>query len=84
MKTELDEKLCKTYPKLFRDRHGDMKKTCMVWGFECGDGWYNIIDHLCWNIQSHIDHSRSQRATALRFNRALARSLQEDLQKSVG
>jgi len=24
-----------------------MQQTCMVWGFECGDGWYNLIDALC-------------------------------------
>jgi hypothetical protein len=32
-----------------------MMETCMCWGFEHGDGWYQIIDSLCANIQSHID-----------------------------
>ena len=27
----------------------------MAWGFECGDGWYGIIDTLCSEIQNHID-----------------------------
>ena len=40
MKQELDEALCRDFPNLFRDRHGNMMTTCMCWGFECGDGWY--------------------------------------------
>lgn len=55
MRDELDKQLVEKYPKIFRDRHGDMKETLMCWGFEHGDGWYKIIDSLCANIQSHID-----------------------------
>lgn len=79
MRRELDEKLCAKYPKLFRDRHAPMTVTCMCWGFDVGDGWYNIIDALCSNIQSHIDHRREQRASTLRYNRALKKALAGDL-----
>jgi len=58
MKKELDEKLVKKYPKIFVDRYGDMKKTAMCWGFECGDGWYWLIDNLCDSIQSYIDNNK--------------------------
>jgi hypothetical protein len=27
----------------------------MCWGFDCGDGWYNILNQLMGNIQHHID-----------------------------
>ena len=27
----------------------------MCWGIETGDGWYNIVDTLCSQIQWHID-----------------------------
>lgn len=47
MRKELDEALCAKYPLVFRDRNGDMRHTAMCWGFEVGDGWYNIIDTLC-------------------------------------
>ena len=43
----LDEYLCKKYPKIFRDRRAPMTQTCMCWGIECGEGWYNIIHALC-------------------------------------
>ena len=55
MKQELDEQLCKKYPLIFKNRHGDMKETLMCWGFECGDGWYQILDSLCGQIQHYID-----------------------------
>lgn len=55
MSPELDEKLCKKYPKIFKNRDGSIMETCMTWGFECGDGWFNIIDILCKRIQDHID-----------------------------
>jgi hypothetical protein len=74
MKQEFDELLCKQYPKIFRDRHAPMTETCMCWGFDIGNGWYNIINALCANIQHHIDWSRRQRLHALRYNRALKRA----------
>ena len=52
MRKELDEALCAKYPEIFKDRHGDMRETAMCWGFDCGDGWYNIIDTLCATIQN--------------------------------
>jgi len=55
MTKELDEKLCKTYPKIFANRNGDMRNTAMCWGFNCGDGWYQIIDSLCSNLQWNTD-----------------------------
>jgi hypothetical protein len=55
MSPEKDAALCEKYPKIFRDRHASMQETCMCWGFDCGDGWYDLIDCLCANIQSHVD-----------------------------
>jgi hypothetical protein len=46
MREELDKKLVNDHPSLCRDRYGDIRKTCMCWGFTCGDGWYNIIEEL--------------------------------------
>ena len=43
MRPELDAQLVKDHPILFGDRHGDMRTTAMCWGFECGDGWYDLL-----------------------------------------
>jgi len=58
MNRSLDEKLCSSYPQIFRDRNGDMKTTAMCWGFDCGDGWYWLIDNLCSCIQKYIDENK--------------------------
>ena len=55
MKRENDEYLCKVYPKMMVNRNKDMMETCMCWGFECGDGWFQILNQLMGNIQHHID-----------------------------
>lgn len=58
MREELDKELCEKYPDIFRDRHGDMRVTAMCWGFECGDGWYNIIDAACAQIKNRAYNNR--------------------------
>lgn len=53
MKAELDARLCQKYPSLYRDRHGDKTRTLMCWGFECGDGWYELIDVVSSLLTAH-------------------------------
>lgn len=67
MNEKLDKQLCERFPKLFVDRNGDMKSTAMCFGFEHGDGWFNIIHALCANIQWHIDQSVEQNARAIKY-----------------
>lgn len=55
MNVELDKVLCEKYPKIFKNRNGSVMETCMAWGFECDDGWFDVIDILCHEIQNHID-----------------------------
>ena len=55
MKAELETKLLKAHPRIFRQVNLPMTQTAMCWGMECGDGWYSIIDTLCANIQHHLD-----------------------------
>lgn len=57
MKGELQEKLYKKYPKIFKQKDLSMQQTCMCWGIECGGGWYFIIDRLCDCIQKYIDNN---------------------------
>jgi hypothetical protein len=83
MSPELDEGLVAKYPKIFNNRYSDMRVTAMCWGFSHGDGWYNIIDMMCSNIQNHIDHTRKERSRALRYNRALSRSTKDNVEPLV-
>ncbi len=60
MREELDKLLCERYPKMMVNRNKPMTETCMCWGFECGDGWFNILNQLMNNIQHHIDWKEKQ------------------------
>lgn len=55
MSPELDAALCEKYPKLFTRRNLPMTQTSMCWGFQCGDGWYTLIDVLCSELQHQTD-----------------------------
>lgn len=56
MERELEKQLVKKYPKLFTEYGGSPQKTCMSWGCECGDGWYNILDELCMKLSNTKFH----------------------------
>ena len=60
MKRQLDEALCAKYPLIFKDRNADMRTTAMCWGFEVGDGWYNIIDVLCGMLYSDYRQAKDR------------------------
>lgn len=55
MNKKLDNYLCRTYPKIFAERKLSPRVSCMGRGFECGDGWFPIINQLCYQIQQRID-----------------------------
>ena len=74
MRQELDKLLCEKYPKMMVNRNKDMKETCMCWGFECGDGWFNILDQLMGSIQHHIDWKEKQRRWAIEYNEMAAQA----------
>ena len=56
MRPELQDKLYAEYPIIFAQKDLDMTKTAMCWGISCGDGWYDLIDELCENIQNHVEN----------------------------
>lgn len=56
MSPALDELLCQRYPLILADRNRLAEDSCMGRGFECGDGWFDILDVLCERIQFLIDH----------------------------
>lgn len=54
MTDKLDEKLTKAFPLLYRDRYGDMRSTCMVWGYPFSEnqpGWFDLV----WELSSKLE-----------------------------
>lgn len=54
MSPEKEKILCEKYPKIFKASDFNSEPIDM-WGLECDDGWFDLIDTLCNKIQSHID-----------------------------
>ncbi|MEX3949823.1 hypothetical protein AB4Y40_18985 [Paraburkholderia sp. EG287B] len=57
MRDELQKTLRDRYPLIFRsalpprDPCGPAPDPFPVWGFECGDGWFDLLDALALNLQ---------------------------------
>ena len=58
MRQKSQDKLFIKYPELFRQKDLTPQETCMCWGIQCGDGWYDIIDILCCEIQRYINNKK--------------------------
>jgi len=47
MRSELELKLVNDFPLLYNSYYtGDIRETLLPFGFECGDGWYNLLYEL--------------------------------------
>ena len=46
MKGDLEQKLYKDFPSLYRQKDWFIKESCMPWGFEFGSGWFQIVYDL--------------------------------------
>ena len=46
MNRHYDRYLTTKYAPLYRDRSAPMNRTAMCWGFEVGDGWFDIVNQL--------------------------------------
>ncbi len=46
MNKELELKLVEKFPHILCDYGGDKMNTCMHWGMECDDGWYDLLNDL--------------------------------------
>jgi hypothetical protein len=57
MRKELDDLLCQRYPAIFSQRNASFEISGMGKGFECGDGWFDLIDALCECLQFWTDHN---------------------------
>lgn len=55
MREELQLKLVEKYPKILKDFRGDPMHTCMAWGIDVEDGWYNLLDECMEKLQYFCD-----------------------------
>ena len=61
MSPEKEKALQDKYPKIFGT--SDPSDPYTAYGIDCGDGWYDLLNALCQNIQGHIDWKAKALAT---------------------
>lgn len=59
MNKEHTKYLIERWPKWF-DLSGDPRRTLMCFGFECGDGWFDILVDLCEELESLVVEHNSK------------------------
>jgi len=53
MDQELQNQLYEKYPNLFSNKDKGIKASCMAWGIECNNGWYELLSSVCWRISQY-------------------------------
>lgn len=61
MDQELQNKLYTEYPQFFSNKDKGIQQSCMAWGCDVNNGWYEILNHLCWKIKQHEDNIKWHR-----------------------
>ena len=51
MNRKLSSELYLRFPGIFKGRDKPMTESSMLFGLECGDGWYNLIYALCEDLE---------------------------------
>ena len=46
------DEMMKEFPLLYRQRKLPMTDTCMCWGIDCGEGWYQPLRELSQNLEA--------------------------------
>jgi hypothetical protein len=54
MKPEYTELLFRKFPNLYEDHTKTVNQTGICWGFECGDGWFELIYNLSEELEAEI------------------------------
>lgn len=50
----LTEQMYAEFPDLYRGRTRPPRDSAMCWGFECGDGWYQILYDLSKELTDYM------------------------------
>jgi hypothetical protein len=75
MDQELQNKLYTEYPQFFSNKDKTPRESPMCFGIETGNGWYEILDSLCWKIKQHEDNKRWQKEWENKKNQEIKDSM---------
>ena len=58
MNKQNTDKLYKDFLELFYEKDLSIQESCMPWGFECEDGWFDLIYKCCEEITSYCNKNK--------------------------
>ena len=56
MDQELENQLFEKYPEFFSNKDLGPNNSCMAFGIECGNGWYDLISSICLGVKTHKEN----------------------------
>jgi len=57
---DFEQKMHQKYPEMLQGLTMDMTKSCLAWGFECAEGWNDIIENMLEQLQIESNNQKEQ------------------------
>lgn len=73
MDEKLDRLLCRNHPALFAERILAPENSGMGYGFECGDGWFPLIETLSSVIDNAVRHDEMPPVVVIQVKEKISR-----------
>jgi len=81
MKDELEKKLCVLYPEMMLNRSKGKHESPFHYGFEHGDGWYNILQVAFSLIDFRVKQQHKTVNTFIEYKNLLGTDLEDTIPK---
>lgn len=65
MQEPQEDLLCQRYPGIFKHRSKATADATMPWRVMCGDGWFDLLDTLCAQLQFATDRNGAPQVVAV-------------------
>jgi hypothetical protein len=66
MRKELEQRFATRWPEWFCDLYGDITQTCLHFGFQHRDGWFDLVWRLCEQIEEVPNKGKSFKVTQVK------------------
>lgn len=82
MSPELEKNLYEKYPYLFSNKEKGPQLSCMAFGIEFDNGWYDILNNLCFEIDQHEKNVLNEKSS--RYNKDYERVKFDQIKEKFG
>lgn len=80
-----EEELFKTYPKLFAQVNLPANQTCMCWGCEHDEGWFDLLKETCEKLKDYpVEFEQiKEKLGGLRIYYRITEDISEEVYKTI-